>query len=581
MTDSGRTKGPICGIDNCRSRFYEEGDDGYLYCQNGHRKGELLTQPDDEDFNSAKRTRTRAKKPDDEKEQVRQYFKGTQAFDLYLKSLQLILRHQIRSLVHDLGLPAELETVVLDLWAIRILPLEEKLSEKTHDYDSQSQGFDGSDDEAEIEEEMIRFARWERKLKTSPTLMDCLALCYLGIVTLRLPVTPGDLDSWVTDGKIPYMGAIKRVPLSMRDRLPANYHAVLDPNSLLKLNRFYSTLADLQASLQKEYGIIWPPLNSPLLRFRYIKELALPLEIYAATDRLAGKLGYDLVANPAGKKRRLRGLPEAQLIACLIVCVKIMYPFDGERRYPRTTSEPAVMVIDWDNWHKEISEAKTKADDSGNEYTNKELWNVDEKDVLSMSPSEMDQYMDFYQQNFLDEARLDQEPEGGFQDILYKMFPIHEPSSSQTSAHASDGLGTASSSPTSETAGLAQPEAAPKKKNRKRKKKVQTLGHEGELDVVTAVHKNSTPLRAVTEEELHVARPGQGYRHYEKEEELSKTARQFYEEAARIAGFSMEMVVKAVVFVEKDIRTWIRRRKQASRNNETSGWIRHYRSRPE
>jgi hypothetical protein len=37
--DSGRTKGPVCGVENCRSRWYEEGEDGYLYCQNGHRKG--------------------------------------------------------------------------------------------------------------------------------------------------------------------------------------------------------------------------------------------------------------------------------------------------------------------------------------------------------------------------------------------------------------------------------------------------------------------------------------------------------------------------------------------------------------
>jgi hypothetical protein len=33
------TKGPVCGVENCRSRLYEEGEDGYLYCQNGHRQG--------------------------------------------------------------------------------------------------------------------------------------------------------------------------------------------------------------------------------------------------------------------------------------------------------------------------------------------------------------------------------------------------------------------------------------------------------------------------------------------------------------------------------------------------------------
>lgn len=31
-------KGRICGVENCRSRRYEEGEDGFLYCQNGHRQ---------------------------------------------------------------------------------------------------------------------------------------------------------------------------------------------------------------------------------------------------------------------------------------------------------------------------------------------------------------------------------------------------------------------------------------------------------------------------------------------------------------------------------------------------------------
>jgi hypothetical protein len=39
QTGEGPTKGPRCGIENCRSRLYEEGEDGYLYCGNGHRKG--------------------------------------------------------------------------------------------------------------------------------------------------------------------------------------------------------------------------------------------------------------------------------------------------------------------------------------------------------------------------------------------------------------------------------------------------------------------------------------------------------------------------------------------------------------
>ncbi|KAF2472898.1 uncharacterized protein BDR25DRAFT_302497 [Lindgomyces ingoldianus] len=70
--DSARTSGPICGIENCRSRVYEEGEDGYLYCENGHRKGELVVGQDDDDFTTAARQKTRAQNPEDESERVYQ-----------------------------------------------------------------------------------------------------------------------------------------------------------------------------------------------------------------------------------------------------------------------------------------------------------------------------------------------------------------------------------------------------------------------------------------------------------------------------------------------------------------------------
>src|SRR4051812_2090938 len=100
-------KGPICGIENCRSRRYEEGEDGYLYCQNGHQHAGLVRGEDDDDHVSAARTVTRKKKDEDDHDKTNsRIFKGPKALDLYLKSVQLILRYQIWFLVREKGLPA-------------------------------------------------------------------------------------------------------------------------------------------------------------------------------------------------------------------------------------------------------------------------------------------------------------------------------------------------------------------------------------------------------------------------------------------------------------------------------------------
>ncbi|KAF2193294.1 hypothetical protein K469DRAFT_715369 [Zopfia rhizophila CBS 207.26] len=521
--DSGWTRGPVCGIENCRSREYEEAEDGYFYCRNGHRRGDILvTGEDDEDFNPNVK-RQRAKK--EESEKVYQYFRGQRAFDLFLKCFQLILRRQVWFLVHEKGLPAEFEDVVKDLWALRILQLEDQISDISSHDDAQSQVFStASESESEPEKETVRSLRRGQRLNTTPRLLDSVALCYLGIVTLRLPITPGDLHSWITDGKMVYVRAIKSLSADMRDRLPANYHAILDPNAVLKLERFYNVTIDLTTSYEKEHGVTWPALNHPLLLYRYLKELALPLEIYDATTRLAIYLKYTFTW-PSTRKGRvgIRELPEAQLIACLVVCVKLMYPFDGPRRYPKTAAEPAATAIDWPKWDKHISSAKEGAGDLA-KYMPDEFLTLKEKEVFSMSGDQLDQYLNWYRDTFIEDDTLRTEKNSDFQNSIYKMFPIDGEAKSD----------------------LGQEDSAEAENMKK-------------LDIIRAVHADMRPVRIIEEgeENADTFRPGSKYKHYRKEKDLPTYARRFYEEAARVAGLSLDMLIMAVFFTEKKMQKWI------------------------
>lgn len=87
MMDSRLEKGPVCGVENCRSRWYEEGEDGYRYCQNGHQQfvskvaakeraciytqqGLVRAADDDDDFTLATTTRTRKKRDTDDQVKI-------------------------------------------------------------------------------------------------------------------------------------------------------------------------------------------------------------------------------------------------------------------------------------------------------------------------------------------------------------------------------------------------------------------------------------------------------------------------------------------------------------------------------
>ncbi|KAF2658231.1 hypothetical protein K491DRAFT_713808 [Lophiostoma macrostomum CBS 122681] len=523
-----RTKGPVCGIENCRSRRYEEGEDGYLYCQNGHRKGNLQFGEDEGDFDSSARTTTRKKKDDEYKEVHYKYYRGHQATDLYLKCLQLILRHQVRGLVHDKGLPAELESVVLDLWSLRLLQLEDRVS-KSRSYDSQSEFSSASESETGQKKRPLQGR--DGKLKSTPGLVDCLALCYLGIITLRLPITPGDIHAWATNADIPYLKAIKYVPHAMREKLSSNYAIALEPNSLLKYEKLYVALNGLGVSLKTEFGIVWPSLNYPLLLFRYLKELALPLELYDATLRLAGYLGYKFIIPESGPDRlSVRNLPEAQLAACLIVCVKLMYPFDGPKRYPVSSSEPAAALINWDRWCKHIVERGKGAQGSAPTYTAEVILKLQEKDVFTMSSNQLDRYLDWYQDTFVDEFKVEDGADGAFRRTMCDMFPIDSNSTAQT-------------------------------------RPIQTAEASMDIDhmgTVKAVHADFKPVMVVEQENERpdTIRPGHQYKFYKHEKQLPEQAHRLYELTAKSAGLSMDMLVLAVFFAEKGAQKWMIRQRR-------------------
>jgi RNA polymerase I-specific transcription initiation factor RRN7 len=450
--------------------------------------------------------------------------KGPKAVELYLKCLQLILRHQLWFLVQEKGLPTELETVVQDLWALRIVQFESRITNARQEFDSSQALTAASDTETDFETNPLGPGNRAKKLKETPNLVDSLVLCYLGIITLRLPVTPGDLYSWTTDGKLPYRRAIALLPKAMRDRLPANYHAVLDPNSLLSLKRFYSTLVDLQVGFEKESGILWPPLNAPLLLFHYLKKLALPLELYSAVIRLGDLLEYDFALHTNGKdKRGVRHVPEAHLAACLVVCVKLFYSFEEKRQYPSSASEPTTTTFSWKIWSTIIGNAKPGNRGGDHQYSMEELTKLQEKDVFSMSGDQLDRYLDFYLNNFVDETHIEANgANDDFRNALYNLFPV-----------------------TTTTEPLQDHQFS-------------STYNDKQLDVVRAVQGRTKPIPviAVGEESSLTQRPGHGYVVYTKESNLPEHAKMFYREVARLAGLTLDMLIMAVFSMEKRIQKW-------------------------
>jgi len=131
--ESGYRRLNRCGVDNCKTTLYYL-EDGQWFCKNGHRRevsfpqgnsniyadrtkqGELDLEEDDE-LNAQTQTGAKAKKANDpEKEAPVKVLLGRKGFELFLKCIQLILRKQVWALVHEKGLPAQLEVCLVMAW---------------------------------------------------------------------------------------------------------------------------------------------------------------------------------------------------------------------------------------------------------------------------------------------------------------------------------------------------------------------------------------------------------------------------------------------------------------------------------
>lgn len=236
---------------------------------------------------------------------------------------------------------------------------------------------------------------------------------------------------------------------------------------------------------------------------------------------------------PVTKQRRYQTTtyPEAQIVSLVIIALKVCYPFDEVRRFPRKVVEPAGQSVDWSTW---IRAQHLDSGKANNVFGTSSMFDIQESDVSGMTGEQMDDYMDWYEKTWM----MVEQPKGRANDELLAMFPI--------------------------TRTVADTEVQP------------LIGHSrpSEKDEILAKVRETQSLlkarRTITYEEaarrdVDIPRPGMLYKHYRSEEELPATARAVYQAAANMAGMSLTNLVAAVFQTERKIQRWKERRERKER----------------
>lgn len=145
---------------------------------------------------------------------------GQAGRDLYLESLQLIIRGQVAWLINEKGHREELETVVRDLWDLRIRGSNSGLGDDAQgEEDLEMFSSEPSQDSVfKNWRPQSRIQSWDPELGLRwplPRVPDTLAICYLGCVLLRIPTHLGEMVRWANNGNILYKKCVSIVRLKL------------------------------------------------------------------------------------------------------------------------------------------------------------------------------------------------------------------------------------------------------------------------------------------------------------------------------------------------------------------------------
>lgn len=194
------------------------------------------------------------------------------------------------------GLPAELETVVRDLWDLRIRNFAGlgRAAAAAEDADSagadsgtdvelfSSQAGSASDSDASTRTTVSRAHSWTSETGHTwnlPGLFHCLALCYLGCLSLSLPIRVGQIYGWARNDQLTFLGAFDSLPKEMTERLPGSYQrALIVKHATLQGGELHQAVLELVLEYHVNLDLAFPALNTTLLLFHYVRELAVPGE---------------------------------------------------------------------------------------------------------------------------------------------------------------------------------------------------------------------------------------------------------------------------------------------------------------
>ena len=216
-----------------------------------------------------------------------------------------------------------------------------------------------------------------------------------------------------------------------------------------------------------------------------------------------------------------------KLMALLVIAVKLFYSFDSFSRHPRALSDIGSVHLDWEKWTESQRKYEAIATPEGGLARGDEI-RVNSGDVLNMSSTQLDQYLDWYERTWVDGERAQTHPRGSSEQLL-DMFPLMRPNGSMPDVFIDHGQEMRTDQKALE-------------------QKLQDMQSHLRPSKVISIEEERRKRAPVT-------RMGSFYKRYRRIEDMPSYARTFYEVAAQLIGSTLKSLMVAVLQIESKMQT--------------------------
>ncbi|KAG6007726.1 hypothetical protein E4U43_000267 [Claviceps pusilla] len=497
---------PECGS----QKWYLQ--DGLRFCSRGHQI-EGFIQFDFGDEEAMGRTGAVARRKKEVREVEKRQLTGQEGKTLYLEAVQLLLRQQVDFLVRKKGHKEELETVVRDLWDLRIRGYGASFQDNDLS-ESELETFSSQPTAARTEEvkpswkSSSRAQSWDPERGIDwplPKLPETIALCYLGCLLLKSPTRLADLLNWVSNGAMPYLKAYNELPVDMQKRMPTMYANALRLPWTMGLRGYdlYRSVMDTAISYKLNYEMTFPEMNYYPMLVQYTKELALPVEVLSITKRLIATLHYSFEYPAIKAKIFPFDHPELRLVAFLVVSTKLGFPFHHDQCSSLVSLRHVLPRINWGRWKTEYTENLAKYKSQILERPS--FQDLTPETITNLEDDEFDAFMAYFK------ATIGKNTD----NAITQFFPVepdstHQPFFPEVSEH----------------------------------------------EVEKEAHRVLSEAVVIDDNSTHEALRYEAFRAVQ---DLSETAGMFYKAVGDAAGVPVDMLVRAVYKLEQHIMRWQRK----------------------